>query len=162
MPRKIIAAFICFSYTHAAVAQLYDNSKGQSLPQGNEFFVGREYGKPLVKVNLISGVQRPGVYHVPAGSDLAEVIAYAGGASEKAKLNDITIVRQKGTERSSLEVNLEKSLTRPSLLPSVADQDIVHIPVDKSLERTMTWVSILSGLASVALAVTVIDQNNKN
>jgi len=160
MSKRICAALISLLYTNAAVAQLYDTSK-QVLSQGNEFFVGREYGKPLVKVNLISGVQKPGVYHVPAGTDLAEVIAYAGGASEKAKLHDITIVRQNGKERSALEVNLERSLSRSTQLPAVNDQDIVHIPVDRSLDRTLTWVSILSGLASIALAVTIIDQNSR-
>lgn len=160
MTQKIFAIFLAFIYTQCTWAQLFDMSK-QPNNNGNEFFVGREYGKPLVKVNLVSGVQRPGVYHVPEGSDLAEVIAYAGGASEKANLNDVSIVRVNGKQKTHFDVDFERRLTHPDEMPIVANQDIVHIPINRSLDRTMTWVGILSGMASIALAVAVIDNQHK-
>ena len=160
MAKKCISILLCCLYTQANTAQIFDKSVPAN-PPGNEFFVGREYGKPLIKINLISGVQRPGVYHVPTDSDLTEVIAYAGGAHEKANLSDIVLVRQTQNKRSTIEVDLDRYLSRPEGVILVADQDTIHIPVDRSMDRTLNWVAIISGLASIALAVSVIDTQNK-
>lgn len=160
MIKKFAALFMSLLSVQNTWAQLFDNSK-QASSLANEFFVGKEYGKPLVKVNLVSGVQRPGVYHVPEGTDLAEVVAYAGGTSERADLNDITIVRTVGKQKSYLDVDFERRLTRPGEIPIISNHDIVHIPINRSLDRTMTWVGILSGLASIALAVAVIEDRQR-
>jgi len=144
-----------------AWAQIFSPNTTTNYGLANEFFVGKDYGKPLVKVNLISGVHKPGVYHVPVGTDLAEVIAYAGGAVDKADLSEITVVRQSGKERSAMDINLKRQLSRANTFTTIADQDIVHIPVDKSMDRTLTWVTILSGIASIALSVAIIDDRNR-
>lgn len=159
MTRILVILALSLAQVEPCFAQLYDISK--QLPSyGNEFFVGKEYGKPLIKINLISGVQRPGVYHVPVGSDLAEVIAYAGGASEKADLKSITLVRQAEKKKEILDLNLNRELSSPDPIMRVADQDVIHIKIDRTADQAMTWVGILSGLASIALAVAVIDHQN--
>ena len=155
MTRRIFAIFMSVFFCTAVNAQMFEKM-GSSIAPANEFVVGRETGKPLIKINLISGVQRPGVYHMPIGTELTEAIAYAGGAMEKADLSDITVLRRDGKVKSSLEINLERQLRRPGNETVVNDQDVVHIPVDRSIDRTMNWVSIISGLASVALAVSII------
>lgn len=159
MTRRLLALVLCLVHVETCFAQLYDMSK-QLPSNGNEFFVGKEYGKPLIKVNLISGVQRPGVYHVPLGSDLAEVIAYAGGATDKADLRDITLTRQAEKPKKSIDINLTRELASPDPITRVADQDVIHIAVDRTVDKTMNWVGILSGIASIALAIAVIDNQN--
>src|ERR1044072_24873 len=41
---------------------------------GSEYFVGRDLGRPLITVNLLSGVSRPGVYHIPLKTNLPQLI----------------------------------------------------------------------------------------
>lgn len=128
--------------------------------QASEFYVGRDIGKPLISVNLISGVNKPGIYHVPIGSDLAQVIAYAGGAHEKADLSSISIRREQKNNSQIFSIDLVESLASTSQLPIISDSDVVRIPINYTMERTSNWVGLFSGIASVILSVAIINDLN--
>lgn len=129
----------------------------------SEFFVGRELGKPLISVHLVSGVNKPGVYHVPMGTDLAQLIAYAGGAMEKADLEEVSVRRRDPKGYSVMMIDMEKILVGTNSIPLVQSEDVVHIPLKISVERSLTWVSLISGIVSIGLSVAIIqDVNRRN
>ena len=88
---SLIISFV--SFQNLAAAQVVSGFNRQQH-EANEFFVGRELGKPLISINLISGVKHPGVYYVPVGTDMAQLLAYAGGATSEAELESVTLRRQ--------------------------------------------------------------------
>ena len=59
-------------------------------------------------VNLLDGIRNPGVYHLPVDTSLSQLIAFAGGANEKADLSDVTLRRQ-GKNPEVLRIDLEKA-----------------------------------------------------
>jgi hypothetical protein len=158
----VLLAFI-FTLTQLEAAHAQLPSPGSSpKAAGSEFFVGAEMGKPLVTVHLLNGVRTPGVYHVPVETNLAELIAFAGGATDQADLSGVRI-RRASPEISLLEVDLVKDMKLARSLLPVQDQDIVHIETKVTPERTLTWISILSSIASVVLSIALInDIRNRN
>lgn len=144
----------------SAFAQISASGLNPNAVPANEFFVGKELGKPLVTVSILSGVGRPGVYHVPKGTDLASLIAYAGGSLEKADLSDVSLRRELNGTNSQESINFHKiaGTTRP--FPELINQDVVFIPPRKTLDNTLTWVTLVSSLASIALSVALINDIN--
>ncbi len=52
-----------------------------------------ETGPALITVHLVGAVQAPGIYKLPAGSRVYEVIAMAGGAAPDADMDRINLAR---------------------------------------------------------------------
>ena len=160
---RAIHLLVAFSLvmTQGAWAQVTTPLEAPQTP-GSEFFVGKQFGKPLVTVNLISGVSRPGVYHVPVGTDLAQLLAYAGGATGSADLSEISIQRIGANEKPKLvEVDLDEVFQSTSTIPSVADRDIVHIEQKASLDSTVKWISLFSMVASIGLSLALLNDIQK-
>lgn len=129
--------------------------KGNTL--ASEYYVGVEYGKPLISVNIVSGVSKPGVYHVPIGTDLAQLMAYAGGSTDRADLEEITVRRSLGQNQEIFVYDLERMLRRPSQMPLLTEGDVVHIPLKSSADKTLTWVNLIAGVVSIGLSIVLIN-----
>ncbi|MCB0363925.1 MAG: SLBB domain-containing protein [Bdellovibrionaceae bacterium] len=160
-----LSILFVFAQLPGAVAQVVNPMAAPPTVSAvaSEFFVGRELGKPLISVHLVSGVNKPGVYHVPMGTDLAQLIAYAGGAMEKADLGEVSVRRRDDKGYSVMMVDMEKILIGTATIPPVQSEDVVHIPLKISVERSLTWVSLISGIVSIGLSVAIIqDVNRRN
>ena len=166
VPHKIqrwicsLVSISILSSTYSAAAQIAANGV-TSVGLANEFFVGKDFGRPLISVNLISGVSKPGVYHVPVDTDMVELIAYAGGTVERAAVDEISIRRQIGRKVTVEKVNLQRSFRLGEELPRMLDGDSVQVPVNQSVDRTLVWVLILSGILSAGLSATLIAQSGR-
>ncbi len=137
-----------------------DDSSQQRF-SGSEYYVGRDFGKPLISVKLLNGVQKPGVYHVPVGTDISDIISYAGGSDQRAHLDEILLRRKTLGKVENFNVDLEKLLGSTSSIPKLQDEDVIYIEQDIKLDQTLRWVSIVSGIATIALTVFLIsDRNN--
>lgn len=133
----------------------YQGPNSQRL-SGNEFFVGNDLGKPLIAIKLLSGVERPGVYHVPLGTDLSELLSYAGGIKSGAKIDEILVKRNYLGVTKNYEVDLEKILSSTTSVPKMADNDIIYIDSSVKMEQTIRWITIVSGILSIALTTFLI------
>ena len=134
----------------------------QAKSISSEYFVGQQLGKPLISVNLLSGVNRPGVYHIPVGTNLAKLIAYAGGATIKSDLSNISVkTQQKENKYLSKNIDLEEILSSSKSIPGVTNSDIVHIPQEDTFDSSMKWVNLFSGVLSVAVSITLINNFNR-
>ncbi len=128
---------------------------------GAEFWVGKELGKPLITVNLLSGVTFPGTYHVPIDTNLSVLISYAGGALQDAKLDEIEFRRTRGKDQTEFIVyDLLKITRNNNQLPALNDGDIIRIPISRSLEKTAQYIGIISGSAAVILSIIAIRNAN--
>lgn len=158
--KSLILTLFIFTQT-IALAQIpsFDQTRG-SATGGSEFFVGKNLGRPLVTVNLVNGVQKPGVYHIPVQTDLAQLLSYAGGAGPNSDLEDITIRRRQLGKTQLVNVDLEKILKSTSSIPELQHNDIIHIDQDITTAQTTVWLGIISSLATIALTMVLIDNNN--
>jgi hypothetical protein len=159
--RWIVASVLFFN--QAALAQILVPTKKLGFnKEGNEYYVGQDVGQPLVTVNLLSGVNQPGVYHVPISTDIAQLISYAGGTTPNADLSDVVVRREKvGTSRTLVSLDLESELKSKHDLTVLQDRDIVHISQKTTMDNTLRWVALISGIASAALSVALIDDLSK-
>jgi protein involved in polysaccharide export with SLBB domain len=62
---------------------------------------------PLLRVFVGGEVRQPNVYSVPPGSTVAQLIALAGGPTDRAKLSEVALVRKQ--QRALLDLRLPES-----------------------------------------------------
>ncbi len=163
--QRLLLIFISFTLAVPSIiyAEIptYTGPNTQRL-SGSEYYVGDSLGKPLIAVKLMSGVERPGVYHVPQGTDLSELISYAGGSHSNAHLDEILVKRNYLGVTKNYEVDLEKILKSTTSVPKLVDNDVVFIDRDANLENTVRWVSIVSGILTIALTTFLIIDRTKD
>lgn len=122
---------------------------------GAEFFAGKLEGKPLIKINVTSGLRFSGVYHIPIDTNLAELISFGGGAVTGADMSEIAVVSE-GKERKSEYKEYDfYSITKSNdRMPVLKNGDVVNIPVSgDNLARTALWIGLLATVTSVTISV---------
>lgn len=147
----IISITLTF-FTNLSFAQFPSfSSPGTSGNSGAEFFVGKIEGKPLIQVNIVSGLKMPGVYHIPVDTSLAELISYAGGAVDGAQLDKINI---KGDSKNMKVYDFYTLSNSSQKMPNLNNGDIVQIDVENdSLARTALIVGMTASITAVILSV---------
>jgi len=72
-------------------------------------------------VNVIGSVRKPGMYTVPKGTTLKQVMALAGGASDRADLKNLRLMRIVGFDRKEYDVTLDQGFLHNDtfIVPSV-------------------------------------------
>ncbi len=139
--------------TQVCFAQIPTLPGQSAMTPGAEYFAGKFEGKPLIKVNVVSGLRLAGVYHVPIDTDLAELISYAGGATDGAELDEVRVSsdNQKGREMKVYDFySISKDNQK---MPMLNNGDVVQIDVAKdSLSRTAIWVGIFGTITTVVLS----------
>lgn len=128
---------------------------------GQEFFVGKELGKPLITISLLNGVTRPGVYHVPAQTSLPQLLAYAGGSLISSDTSEIRIRRVDRDKSLFIREDLNATINENLPFPQMSDKDVVQIR-EKNLDYAVRWVVIVSGIATTLLSIALFEQANKN
>lgn len=151
----------------ASFAQIPSPSLGSSSSfgsgQGTDYYVGLNKGKPLITVNLMSGVRLPGVYHVPIGTDLAELVSYAGGTTPEADLTRVTIRSKTKAQGFNIRTfSFSKIVSENSALPALNDQDVVQFEQAQGLDKTIKWLSIASMAASILSVIIIVSDRNRN
>lgn len=160
MKASISALCIVAFFTQSALAQVSPPTNMAAVSV-REYFVANDQGRPLVTVHLLAGVATPGVYHIPVDTDLAQLIAYAGGAPATSDLTDITIRSQRDGKYHVSQFNLESEMKSTRDLYRLHDHDIVQINQKYTPDRPMAWISIVSAIASIALSAYLIHDISK-
>jgi hypothetical protein len=161
---SLIKLLVIFSYvfsSHLAYGQImnpFGSKDGTS--GGREYFVGTNLGKPLLTVNLVSGVQAPGVYHIPIDTNLAELFSYAGGTLPNSNLEEIKVRSYAKGGPITRTVDFEQIAGSSAKMITLADRDVVHIKQKDGLEKTMRWLSIASILVSMTATIIVISDRD--
>lgn len=101
---SLFLAFNLFCFSVHAEVEVFSMKKGTN--NTHEYFAGSYPGAVMMKVNLLGGVNLPGVYNVPVNSELNGVISYAGGPTKEAKLDEIMVRSKNGDTYKVNKVNL--------------------------------------------------------
>lgn len=124
---------------------------------GSEYFSGKEYGKPLITIRLISGVTNPGVYHVPVGTNLADVLAFAGGTNNNADISDVKIRRYGlGMKFDTVKLDIEEIMEASKPFPVVQNNDVIVIKEDQGISEASQWVALIGGIFSIVMSIFLV------
>jgi len=114
----------------------------------------------MMTVNVWGEVKKPGIYEVPLGIDLIELLSSAGGPTDASKLSSIKVIRIKADtlrnsdqfEPSVFTVDVKAFLEHGDIsrIPKIQPNDTVVVPVKpteyvlKSLKWTQQFLSLIS------------------
>ena len=163
MIRQLSTILICFCIALPSWAQVSPPRSTRPFVNtgGSDYYVGLDRGKPLIQVSLLSGVSHPGIYHIPIGTNISELLGYAGGASSNADLSEIQIrSKTKNKRYNSKRVDLDGLLSDQNSLPALQDQDVIYISQSDGLNNTIKWLTMGSLAASIIAAIVVIEDRN--
>ncbi|MCB0378623.1 MAG: hypothetical protein KDD33_09040 [Bdellovibrionales bacterium] len=168
--KKILIGILCQLFIFPQWALAAQNryslavSEASGKAAGAEYVSGNQPGTVLMKVNLWGAIQRPGIHHIPANTDLMTLISYAGGPQPQAKLSDVIIKRDTGKVRKRIDVDVQELISGVSHHQvALQPDDIVVIPSEKPLisTDTMAVVGLTSIIVSIVLAGVLIDRRTK-
>lgn len=131
---------------------------------GNEFISGQEPGVVMMRVNLWGAVKRPGIHHIPVKTNLIELMSYAGGPSELAILDSITIKRTQGQDQKKISINLSEVIHDQKQYDLVLKpDDIIVVPATQPWisQNMFTLAMVVSVVASTVLSVQLINDRNR-
>jgi len=118
-------------------------------------------GNILMYVNVWGSVKRSGQLIAPEGSDIATVIALAGGPNEKANLFKVQLNRFKperdGSESYVIDLHQYVNNGDRSVLMEIKPNDTIIVPESKNIEAS----HVLQALGIVATAVTAVILYNR-
>lgn len=113
----------------------------------------------LMTVKVWGEVRQPGIYEVPIGVDLIELLSSAGGPTSKAKLSKIKIIHAEEEDGEDLvvSVNVKEFLNtgNSELIPEIKPNDTVVVPV-KPTQYILTSMSYTSQVMSLFSIYTMI------
>jgi protein involved in polysaccharide export with SLBB domain len=95
----LIASAISAIASPEARAQLTGEPRS-GVSAANYYYVSKP-GELTMELNIWGFVKTPGRYEVPASTDLIKLISYAGGPTENAKLDKVSITRIMKTDRGT-------------------------------------------------------------
>jgi hypothetical protein len=132
----------------------------------SRYFLGKE-NEFLMPVNILGPVNKPGQYMIPSETDLIALIAYAGGFTDYARIDDVRIVRRKGeqTQPKIIKIDLTKFYTTgdQSLTPPLLPDDTVIIAGKKNVPvRTFAEIArTMAYIAQIIYIYVLIDTHNR-
>ncbi len=129
---------------------------GQSKDQSNadpRYIIDPETGRLSMVIRVWGEVKRPGVTMVPSDSDLISLLSYVGGPTDKAKLENISIIRFNDTEGEDRIVYADID----AFLETGDDSFIPRIyPNDTIVVKGTIWKTLSSFTPYISLGVTLI------
>lgn len=131
-----------------------DPSRLQSSARANasRYILSSAGDALLMTVKVWGEVQRPGLYDVPIGTDLIELLSSAGGPKETAQLSKIRVIRSSTKDREGevFKIDIKHYLDTgdESIIPEIKADDTVIIPMKPSqyIRISLSWTQQLMAL----------------
>lgn len=162
----------CAQSVHAQEVGLLSDIKA---PQQSAEFIFRSSPKEsLISVQLLGAVNKPGIYYVPANTDLLKLLTLAGGTTNGGDLSEVLVrkmepktweeIKSKAVNeyQGAYEVDAEKLIKYGGARNLKLQQDdFVYVPprtpwISSEASRNITIVSIVLG---IVLTAVLIDKN---
>ncbi len=143
------------------MAQMTGSGLAPTMPSASaaSYYYVSKPGELTMQVNVWGYVHNPGRYEVPTSTDLIQLLSFAGGPIQDAKLDEVKVTRflkrDTGISRGEFFVNLEE-------LSKVDQAKLVLYPGDTIYMSHTSWVglrdvfTVIGTLAIVATAVSQI------
>ena len=175
---RLALSFVFFLFCTTAPAQesgLLGDIK--SPQQASEYIYRSSPRESLISVQLLGAVNKPGIYYVPANTDLLKLITLAGGSNNAGNLSEVLVRKTEPQSwlgfksnkaideyQGAYEVDVEKLLKYGGAKGLKLQQDdFIYVPAKSSwiggdVSKTVTFVSVV---ATVILTALLIDKNSK-
>lgn len=164
--KRLLSATIATLITltsSGATAQDYfraTESKTRYSLKGSEYMSGQNYKDALMRVSLLGAVNKPGSHVVPANSELTSLLAFAGGPTKEADIEEITIKRKSKNGYTVITHDLESFLQSESQKDlKLRPNDLVHVPQKKPFisDNGLKVLTVASTILGLIVSGLVID-----
>lgn len=156
----IIAAI--FFQTQTALAQ---NSffEVKEPPRAAEYIYRSSQKETLISVQLLGAVENPGIYYIPAHTDLLKLVSLAGGTRD-ADLTEVLVRKTDPSQKGVYELDLNKLMKSTTEVKpfKLAQDDFVYIPkkqpwISSDIAQSVTIISLIT---SIILTSVLIEKNS--
>lgn len=143
-------------------AQALSDTGSLKIPPKEDYFLDPATQKLSIEVHLWGEVSRPGVYRVPLGTNVMELISLAGGPTEYSNLSKVKLTRRASGGMSSIVETVNLALYTDAkgkpLVPMLAPGDLVTVPrnIRHAWETTMTIVRDIVVVANLIYLVSLM------
>lgn len=145
--------------------------------QSSEFIFRSSPKESLISVQLLGAVYKPGIYYVPANTDLLKLLTLAGGTTNWGDLSEVLVrkaepkswtdlkMKALNEYQGAFEVDAEKIIKYGGAKNlKLAQDDFVYVPprtpwISTEASRGITIVSVVLG---IVLTAVLIDKNTGN
>lgn len=181
MKKQYLRLFMAFVFlvtcSNAAYSQDIGLLNDIKPPQQSSEYIFRSSPKEsLISVQLLGAIDKPGIYYVPANTDLLKLLTLAGGTKNGGDLSEVLVrklepktwteIKSKAVNeyQGAYEVDVEKIIKYGGGKNLRLQQDdFVYVPprtpwFSSEASRGLTMVSLLFGIALTGL---LIDKNAK-
>jgi len=135
---------------------MFQISWAQNKDQSNadpRYIIDPETGRLSMVIRVWGEVKQPGVTMVPSDADLISLLSYVGGPTDKAKLDNIRIIRFNDTEGEDRIVYADID----AFLETGDDSNIPKIyPNDTIVVKGTIWKTLSGFTSYISLGVTLI------
>lgn len=153
--KKALLLFSLSAFSLQAIAaprqSIFEREKLNALTL-SEYIYGDEMNQKLMPIFLLGAVAKPGIYHVPAKTDLTTLLSIAGGPTEESSIGKI-MIKNDETNRKE-EVDFESMVASSGQRsPQLQGRDVVYVPVRQPLisGNTLTVITVTATVLATAL-----------
>ena len=143
----------------------------QPPQQASEYIFRSTQKESLISVQLLGAVNKPGIYYVPANTDLLKLLTVAGGSAQGGDVTEVLVRKQepKAWEdfkskaideyQGAYEVDAEKIIKYGGARNlKLAQDDFVYVPqrstmISPETARNLTVVSVALGIILTGLLI---------
>ncbi|MGD0035717.1 MAG: hypothetical protein ABSC53_00310 [Bacteroidota bacterium] len=155
MRNKLLFVITIHIFTCAFSSAQSNITSGLSTAQAAAYYYIAKPGEITMQVNVWGFVQKPGRYEIPISTDLVELLSYAGGPEQYAKIDEVKITRladSTGAGRRDIIVDLTESKEMTANKLTLRAGDTIF------LDHT-SWVTmrdVFSVVTAAALVITAV------
>ena len=164
--QKIISLVtsICFFFSSTLAYAEGNFFEIKEPPRAAEYIYRSSQKESLIGVQLLGAVQKPGLYYVPANTDILKLLTLAGGI-EEANLSEVIVRKSDPSQAGVYELDMNKFMksSTDSKPFKLTQDDLIFIPkkepwISNDVSRTITLVSLVT---TIVLTAVLIEKNSK-
>jgi polysaccharide export outer membrane protein len=135
-----------------------------TVPGKEEYFLDPATQKLSIEVHLWGEVAKPGVFRVPLGTNVLELISLAGGPTEYSNLSKVKLTRRASGGTASIVETVDLARYTDAkgnpLIPMLAPGDLITVPRNfrHAWERS---IKLVGDIVIVANLIFLISQIKK-
>lgn len=157
--QKIVIIFLITIFTASLSGQIQPSMPAMRT-DASRYMLSAKSDALLMTVKVWGEVQKPGLYDVPIGTDLVELLSSAGGPTSRAKLSKVKIIREatNGSENAVTIINIKEYLDTGNAenIVEIKANDTIVVPV-KPIQYLSTSLSWSSQIINLIYLITMFD-----
>lgn len=165
--KKALSSLLILSHFFAInpVLAATTNSKSFSLEDGQQEMKASEYvmrrypGERLMPIRILGGVQKPGTYYLPEGTDLITAISLSGGLATNADREKVRWSQWSTQKYETLDLALVMEKPK-SFNPALGPNDVLMVEEKSQVigSNTLLVLGAISSVVGIVIASVYISR----